>query len=232
MNGGLLRSVREVECIAQRLAIGVAAHSGDRFGKRNIFRADADTILRVATVGDPPFLHQPTQPLRLLLSAGGMTIEEAHLSDDLRPDKWRGIIHLRACFDAAAAGHACRETVEHLLDIWADAGSRPFAIGAVRRNPGVHLFQVFKHRRSIDDEIADERKLSEGSEGNGRRTALCDDRRDQCGARLSWDAVDQHRAGAAHFFEAPLLPDDGSDPLIGAVNRVLLDLHQGRDDIG
>ncbi len=64
-----------------------AAHDGDRFGQRNLFRADLDAVLGVAAVADAALFHEGAERSSAMQFADGMGIEKAHLGDGCGADE-------------------------------------------------------------------------------------------------------------------------------------------------
>ena len=96
----------------------------------------------------------------------------------------------------------------------------------VHLDPAANALEALEHDRAVDEEIAD----------NGERTSrLHTDRLrevvDQRAACLLRTAVNDHHARTANLLQAVALPDRGRNAL--AVNRhgILLDLHEGCDDV-
>ena len=86
--------------------------------------------------------------------------------------------------------------------------------------------EALEHDGTIDEEVADD---GEGAcrRERDRLLKLVDER----AAGLTRLAVDDHHAGAADLLQAVALPVDGCDRLAVDRHRVLLDLHQSRDDV-
>src|SRR6185369_17604330 len=76
----------------------------DCFGQRNVHGTGLDTILGVATVGDPIIPHYPFQPLIAVHHTRRMHVEEAHLGNRLWPDVVILVV-LGTGFQATPAGH-------------------------------------------------------------------------------------------------------------------------------
>src|SRR2546429_784671 len=95
----------------------VTIHFGDGFGERNVFRAGLYAILRVGAFLHAARTHQRFQAFALVHCAGGVDVEEAHLADDGRADELVVLVHLRANFEAVAAGDAARKRVAFRLNL-------------------------------------------------------------------------------------------------------------------
>src|SRR5208337_2807909 len=82
------------EQIANRLLHDRAAHLGDRFGERDVFRTRFEAVLRVSALLNSAIPHQRRQPLALQRGAGGMGIEQAYLRDSGCADESRALVEL------------------------------------------------------------------------------------------------------------------------------------------
>ena len=87
-------------------------------------------------------------------------------------------------------------------------------------------FQVVKHLLAIDNEIPNVRKLRHRFELDWLVQVV-----DERGARLSRATVDDHRADAADLFETVHAPHRRRGLVARLVDRILLNLHQARNDV-
>src|ERR1051325_6437269 len=100
-----------LDCLLHHLAAGV----GNGLGKRDIFGADLDTILREAALLNAAIAHERLKTFMLERLARGMLVEEPHLRDGGCADKAGMLIELRARLHAAAAGDAARDRIGFFL---------------------------------------------------------------------------------------------------------------------
>lgn len=214
-----------------RLLGHFAAHNSDRFGERDFLGTYAAAVLRIAAIGDAPFFHEDMEAVGGLVFAGRIGIEEAGLRDGCRADELRMVIDLRTCLGAAAAGHTSGEDVHHLLDFRADLGAKASFVGRVDLDPAADPFKGIEHRIAIDDQIADDRIFGERGKGNDRAFGRGDDLIDERRTGLSWAAIDEHGTRTANLLQASLLPNDGSDFFMAAIEGGFLNIHQGSNDI-
>src|SRR5690242_12197325 len=87
-----------------------------------------------------------------------MHVEETHLRDRL----WSNVVIafvLRTRFETTPASHTTRVSITLLHVVLVHARPWPAIVSAIQLNPRVHAFQVVEHLRTIDDQIANVRKL-------------------------------------------------------------------------
>src|SRR5271165_5631575 len=97
--------------ILHRLPHDLSADVRDGLGEWNVFGADFDAVLRVATLLDAAVAHQRLQAIDLQRFARGMGVEQAYLRNGGRTDEASVVIELGASFHAAAARDAARQGI-------------------------------------------------------------------------------------------------------------------------
>src|SRR5271156_2536455 len=93
----------------------LAVDFGERFGKRNFFRASLHAILCVGAILDAAMTHRGLHALSGVHPTGGMHVEEAHLAENGGAHEFAVFVHLRANFQAISAGDAARKRISPLL---------------------------------------------------------------------------------------------------------------------
>jgi len=113
-------------------------------------------------------------------------------------------IDVRANLEAAAAGHAARDSISFLLDLRRNARPRPQVVRSVNLDPTLDTLERVEHPTAINLQVSHHRKFRERFERDFGAD-LVNQRR----AGHPRDPVDEHGATAADVFQAILLPDDG-----------------------
>lgn len=192
----------EIEEDAEGLQGGIAKCASQGIREGDALWADAHTVLGIATADDSCFLHHYLVALALLKGAYGVGIKEAHLRDNLWPHELGSLVHLGTALYTAATGHTGRKRIHDLLLFWGNPWAKARALARVYLNPGRDFFQVLKHRRAIDDEIANERKFSKGGKRDRRGAGFGNDGLHDGATGLPRPPIDKHGAGAAYLLEA------------------------------
>src|SRR6267378_2094474 len=210
----------------ERLFPGVAVDGGNRFRQRNVFGARMDAVLRVGAILDATGAHNRCKALALVHRPRRVKVEQAHLADDRRSDKFAVPIHLRANFQAVSATDAIRKRVALLLNLRRDA--RPFAqiVSPVDRNPRLHALQAFEHHLPVNGKIAHQGEFRHRRDSNGLVELV-----HQRGTGHASLPVDEHGARAANFFQAIRIVGDGRGLFAVACHGVLGDVPQTNDDV-
>src|SRR5690606_5124827 len=94
---------------------GLPADGADCVSERDIFGADFDAVLGVATVAHALGAFHVVQSLALELFARLMKVEVERLADGLCAAEFEVRAELRACFEATTAGHAFGKVVAKVL---------------------------------------------------------------------------------------------------------------------
>src|SRR5580704_6569470 len=94
-----------LDCVHDHLTV----YCSEGFRERDSLGADLHAILRVVAIFDAARAHQRFESPRCVHGAGGMQVEQAHLTYDCCADEMRMLIDSRADFEAIATGDAARE---------------------------------------------------------------------------------------------------------------------------
>src|SRR5262245_8131364 len=206
---------------------GLPAQLAERLGERDVLGAHLHAQLRVPAVHEPAPAHDRVQPLVRVHAPGRVAVEEPHLRERRGPDELGLLVVLRAHLHAAAAGHAARERVAHLLLGGREARPGAEVVRAVDGDPRLDALESVEHRRAVHLEVPDDGELGERLE----RDRSLAERVHEHGARLARLTVHEHGARSAHLLEARRLPVDRRRGLALPGDRVLADLHQARDHV-
>src|SRR5256885_2181719 len=101
--------------IGDRLFHHLPTHIGDGASERDVFWTSLDAVLRVTTFVNAAVAHQRLQALVLLHVAGGVGIEQLHLSDGRRAHESGLLIELGTNFHTAATRDAAGDRIRLLL---------------------------------------------------------------------------------------------------------------------
>src|SRR5262252_8034616 len=112
-NLNLIREFANVRMLfAEKVSDGLfhylAANLGDRFGQRNIFRADFDAVLRVPAFLNTAVSHQCGKPIVFQSLSSGMSIEQPDLRNRRCSHEPRILVELRTGLHTTAARDAPR----------------------------------------------------------------------------------------------------------------------------
>src|SRR5262245_53735539 len=162
------------------------ACAADGGGQRDFLGTDGHAILGVAALLNATFGHQRVSPLSSIVFAGRIEVEQYHLANSVSTNEATVVrlilpsvksfpalaIHpfqldleiLRASIETAAAAHAFAERVHGLLRFLRDARTWTLIVVAVGRNPGFDFGQCAEQPCAIDDQVADDGKLTHGGE--------------------------------------------------------------------
>ena len=162
-------------------------------------------------------------------SSRRMRIEQTHLRKRCGPHEiMRRISELRVGtrLEATAARHAFGKLVGPVARSLRHTGARSKIEHAIDVDPSMHALEMIEELLAIDLQIAHERELRERRERDGLLERI--DERRTC---LSRNAVDQHRASSAYFFEAHALPYHGRGGRAISKHRMRTNSHERRDHI-
>ena len=98
--------------------------------------------------------------------------------------------------------------------------------GAINLDPALDTFETLKHNRTVDQQIADNRERTSRSQMDWLLEVI-----NQRAAGLTGFAIDDHHAGTANLLEAVAFPDNWSNFLAICRYRILLDFHQGCNNV-
>ena len=138
---------------------------------------------------------------------------------------------LGACFEAAAAGHAGAQLVACVLVLVVFRRAGAQGVEPIDGDPGFDAFEVVEHALPVDPEVSDDGELAHGGKGHGIAGVGAVVVEEE-GAALASDAVDEHGARAADFFEAAGIPDDGVGVFSLGGAWVCGDPLEAGDDVG
>jgi hypothetical protein len=208
----------------------LSLHRGDAFQEWNLLGADLYAVAGLGAVTYAARLHQCVETIFLECRASGVIVEEPDLADDRCPDEMIGGRVLRAGFETTSATDAAREGISFLLKFLGNFRALAEVVCAIDGNPCFDAFEIVEEARAVDIEIANERELGHRFQRYRAGTELIN----QSGTALADAAVDDHRAGAADFFETAAVIDDlggglaiGSCWMSGDVLKTGDDVHVG-----
>lgn len=156
-------------------------------------------------------------------------IEQAHLRKRRRSHEVMGCIgelRVGARLEATTARHAFGKLVSPVARFLRHAGARTKIEHAIDVDPSMHALKMFEELLAIDLQIAHERELRERRERDGLLERI-----DECRTCLPCNAVDQHRASSAYFFEAHALPHHGRGGCAISKHRMRTNIHERRNHI-
>ena len=125
-------------------------------GKGDLFRANLDAILCIATVGYATGGDERAEAFVGDHGACRVSVEEAYLGQGCRPDKLRPLVVLGTGRHATPAGHATRKLVGEDALVFRYARTGSDIVETVDGNPGVDAFEILKHRRPIHHQITND----------------------------------------------------------------------------
>ena len=215
-----------VEHIAQCLLVDLAVQLCKMLRELDALRADALAVLAVAAARDAALLHQRIEALRRIELSERMEVKEERLRRRCRSDEVRLRSDVRARLKAAPAGHAVRQLVAGLRCVRILDRRILVVPRTVDLDPAMDALEALEHNRAVDEEIADDGERTRRLYADRLREIV-----DQRAARLLCVTIDDHHACTADLLKAVALPDRGRNALAVDRHRVLLDLHEGRNDV-
>ena len=98
--------------------------------------------------------------------------------------------------------------------------------GSVHFHPALNALEALEHDGAVDQQVTDDREGTSRLQMN-RLLKLIHQR----AAGLPCLAIDDHHAGTAYLLQAVALPDDRSDFFTVHRDRILLNFHQGCNNV-
>ena len=215
-----------IEDVSECLFVDIAVELCDIRRELDSLRASLDTVLAVSAARDAAFFHQDVQTLFFVVLTCRIDVEEVCLCERCRSDEVGLRSDVRASLEAAAARHAVRDFISRSSRVRVLARSLVNLPRTIDVDPALNTLQALEHNRTVNQKVSDDRE----------RTGRCKVNRpfkviNKCAACLLSFSVDNHHACAADLLKAVALPYDRSDFLAVSGHRILLNLHERRNNV-